>query len=83
MAGVPRRMPEVRKGLRESKGTMFLLAVMSASTRGFFGYLACEFGEFAAEVYEDAVVVGAAGDDVIAHFDECASEVAAFFCTRS
>ena len=32
MAGVPRRMPDVRNGERVSNGTMFLLAVMSAAS---------------------------------------------------
>ena len=32
MAAVPRRMPLVWKAERESNGTMFLLAVMSAAT---------------------------------------------------
>ena len=74
MAGGVARMPEVWKGLRESEGNHVFVGGDVGEHEGFFRLPACEFGEFAAEVYEDAVVVGAAGDDVIAHFDECASE---------
>ena len=46
MAGVPRRIPEVWKGERESKGTIFLLAVMSASTSTFSASLPVSSGNF-------------------------------------
>ena len=44
MAGVPSRMPEVWNGERESNGTMFLFAVMSASTSAFSATLPVRSG---------------------------------------
>ena len=44
MAAVPRRKPEVRNALRVSKGTMFLLAVMSAATNAFSAILPVSSG---------------------------------------
>ena len=44
MAAVPSRMPLVWNALRESKGTMFLLTVMSAATRAFSATLPVSSG---------------------------------------
>ena len=46
MAGVPRRMPEVWKAERVSKGTMFLFTVMSADTSAFSATLPVRSGYF-------------------------------------
>ena len=46
MAGVPKRRPEVWNGERLSKGTMFLLVVMSAATRLFSACLPVRSGNF-------------------------------------
>ena len=44
MAGVPTRIPEVWKGVRESNGTMFLLIVMSALPSSFSATLPVSSG---------------------------------------
>ena len=46
MAGVPKRMPYVWKAERVSKGTMFLLTVMSAATKAFSACLPVKSGYF-------------------------------------
>ena len=46
MAGVPIRIPEVWKAERLSKGTMFLLTVMSAATNAFSATLPVRSGNF-------------------------------------
>ena len=44
IAGVPTRIPEVWNAERESKGTMFLLTVMSARTSAFSATLPVRSG---------------------------------------
>ena len=62
------RIPVVTKGDSVSKGTMFLLTVISASAQRFFslfpGYT------LASQVYQNQVVVGSAAYKVIPKFRE-------------
>ena len=62
MAGVPTRMPEVVNGERLSKGTMFLLMVISAFTKVFSATLPVISGNLDLQIDQHQVIVGSAGN---------------------
>ena len=69
MAAVPRRMPEVWNGERESKGTYFISRYVGFNQHTF-GHLASQFREFGSEVDQNTVVVSATGNDLVSSADK-------------